>query len=73
MRNQNFTDDLVFFNTLNIIILKNRSYKWPDATENMLIVSSGDLSGEPELKELYIYKTKQKIIYNHFKISRFYV
>jgi len=37
--NQNLTGLFVCFFTLNIIMDKNLSYKWPDATENTLIVA----------------------------------
>jgi len=39
--NQNLTVDFVFFMTETIIILKNLSYKWPEATENTLISACG--------------------------------
>lgn len=38
-KNQNFTGDLVCFSNDNIIMRSRRSYKWPDATEKMLMTS----------------------------------
>lgn len=53
-KNQNLTGLLVCFMSDNIIIRKRRSYKCPDATEKMLIVSGSVASVPPLEKELVI-------------------
>lgn len=47
-KNQNFTGLCVCFINDNIIMRSKRSYKWPDATEKMFIVSVSDGSEPPE-------------------------
>lgn len=41
---QNLTGFFVFFFTLSIMIDKKRSYKWPEATENTLMVAASSFA-----------------------------
>lgn len=58
LRNQNLTGDLVCCNTDTIIMRRNLSYRCPDATEKMLIVSSWSSTVLPELKVLQRIKAR---------------
>lgn len=57
--NQNLTRLFVCFNTLRIIIDKNLSYRWPDATENILISALFCL--ETFFENLYLGKKKKQL------------